>query len=226
MLRPLKRILRGVSELIPNQTVYRSGKIKIIVKDNIAEYSKKFHINLCEFIHHDLLSYIEDLASLTYIVIEDHGYNGKPGRWTGFAVSREDCTASIKAEIVLNYPYNLTLEDAKVTLAHEYGHHWTIFYCLKNHWGSEQVKNQKDSYPRLPDPYYSLRGLSPNIYCHDYTKDWHFCDKEVIAEDYRILFAPTPYNKDHGIIEELKKNNLPMISFPDMKIRRYIEKLR
>lgn len=226
MLRPLKKILRKFLEIIPDQTVYRSGKIKIVVKDNVGEYSTNEHIELCEFIHHHLLSDDEDLSNLTFIIIEDNGYNRTAGSWTGGRFSRSNSTLSIKAEIVLNYNYNLTIEDAKRTLAHEYGHHWTIFYCLRNHWNNKLVNNHPNSYPRLPNSYYLLRGLSDNDYCHDYSKDWHFCDKEVIAEDYRILFAPTPHNQDHEIIEILTTNNLPVISLPDGSVKTYIEKLK
>lgn len=226
MLKLLKRILRKLLEIIPNQTVYKSGQIKIIVEDNVGNYSENEHIELCEFIHHHLLSDDEDLSSLTFIIIKHNGSNGTPGSWTGGRFSRNNCTLSIKAEIVLNYTYNLTIKDAKTTLAHEYGHHWTFFYCLRNHWDNDSLDNHKNSYPRLPDSYYVLRGLSQNDYSYNYSKDWHFCDKEVIAEDYRILFAPTPHNENHAIIEILTKNNLPVISLPNASIKKYIEKLK
>lgn len=224
--RLTKKVLRELSELISNQTVYESGEIKIVVQDDVGEYSQKDHIKLCEFVHHELLSDTEDLSSLTYIIIEDRDYDGRSGSWTGRWVSQENSLSYFKAEIVLNYSYNLTLKDAKRTLAHEYGHHWTIFYCLKNHWNDHLASNQKKSFPRLPNSYYSLRGLSHNIYCHDYSKGWHFCDKEVMAEDYRTLFAPAPYNENHGIIEKLRGSELPMIPLPDINIKTYIKELK
>jgi len=47
----------------------------------------------------------------------------------------------------------------------------------------------------LPAQYYQLRPLDSSKIKSDYSAGWNYCDKEIIAEDYKYLFSPF---KDHG----------------------------
>lgn len=107
----------------------------------------------------------------------------------------------VSANIVLNSAYLTTLEDFKTTLAHEYGHHWTILYCIQHH-GLKVKEGLKDVLTqRLPPKYYQVRELNYQDYAPDEdSKGWYKCDKEIIAEDYRVLFAPSPYNNNHQMV--------------------------
>ncbi len=116
--------------------------------------------------------------------------------------------------IVLNGVFLQTLAEMKETLAHEYGHHWTLSY-----WAVES--NADYAAERLAKSYYRRRGLSVESCRHDYgsiNDEWDRCDKEILAEDYRALFAPHPYNKDHAMIDRY--------GAPDAGVERYIRSLR
>ena len=75
-------------------------------------------------------------------------------------------------------------QQMEKTLAHEFGHHWTLGYFMDRHemigWFNE----------RAPWLYYRIRGLDPNKFAADYSKGWSYCDKEVLAEDYKYQFSP------------------------------------
>jgi hypothetical protein len=102
------------------------------------------------------------------------------------------------------------MDSFKRTLAHEYGHHWTMFYMLRNNHISHIVD-------RLPDEYYRLRGLNQEKY-YPATTPWFTCDREVIAEDYRVLFAPLPYNQDHLFLQQ-------QVASPNLEVNSYIRNL-
>lgn len=175
------------------------------VEDETGRFSQADLDELRNFIINDLLSTEIELDWLSVIKIRrvESDYLG-----TWKAEFHRDPQNSneidgIAAVIVLNYFYLKTLNALKETLAHEYGHHWTLCYLSVNQ-GIDIWKQ------RIPSQYYLLRGLDEQDYAHDYSKGWHKCDKEIIAEDYRVLFSPDPYNQKHEIVvTEPDKLTLP-----------------
>ena len=157
--------------------------------------------SLSDFVEQELrLSSPIELAWLDVIEIRDLRSNDN-GYWVGnYDRDRQTFTATI----YLNSLVLGTIEQLKRTLANEYGHHWTLSYLAVVH--SLQVYNE-----RLPRTYYKIRGLSEDhcVYTPGQIKayeDWMRCDKEIIAEDYRVLFSPHPHNQDHQMV-----GNLPLI---------------
>ncbi|WP_243684172.1 hypothetical protein [Methanosarcina barkeri] len=71
----------------------------------------------------------------------------------------------------------------KKTLAHEFGHHWTLGYMIENF--EQDIWKE-----RMPLDYYRMRGLDLDNFAPDYSKDWYHCDKEVLAEDYKYFYSP------------------------------------
>jgi hypothetical protein len=172
----------------------------------IKDFSKQYTLDelesLSDFVEQELrLSSPIELAWLDVIEIRDLRSNDN-GYWVGnYDRDRQTFTATI----YLNSLVLGTIEQLKRTLAHEYGHHWTLSYLAVVH--SLQVYNE-----RLPRTYYKIRGLSEEhcVYTPGQSKasyeDWMRCDKEIIAEDYRVLFSPHPHNQDHRMV-----GNLPLI---------------
>ena len=172
----------------------------------IEDFSNQYTLDelesLSDFVEQELrLSSPIELAWLDVIEIRDLRSNDN-GYWVGnYDRDRQTFTATI----YLNSLVLGTIEQLKRTLAHEYGHHWTLSYLAVVH--SLQVYNE-----RLPRTYYKIRGLSEEhcVYTPEQSKasyeDWMRCDKEIIAEDYRVLFSPHPHNQDHRMV-----GNLPLI---------------
>jgi hypothetical protein len=188
------------------------------IKDETDELSSKDLDDLKDFLVNHLLSTNLELEWLDSVTIRKCGRSSECfGFWTAkLRYSREsaDQVDGIVAKIVLNRSLLPTLDDLKETLAHEYGHHWTLCY-LAVHQGINPFEKS------LPASYYELRGLDPEIYTYDYQLGWDRCDKEVIAEDYRILFAPLPYNTDHNIMSFDSE-----LALPTAAIQNYIEDLQ
>jgi len=170
----------------------------------IKDFSKQYTLDelesLSDFVEQELrLSSPIELAWLDVIEIRDLGLNTN-GDWYGQYDGQ-----TFKAIIRLNSLVLGTIEQLKLTLAHEYGHHWTLSYLAVHH-------NLRIYKERLPRTYYKIRGLSEDhcVYTPGQSKasyeDWMRCDKEIIAEDYRVLFSPHPHNQDHRMV-----GNLPLI---------------
>jgi len=172
----------------------------------IKDFSKQYTLDelesLSDFVEQELrLSSPIELAWLDVIEIRDLRSNDN-GYWVGnYDRDRQTFTATI----YLNSLVLGTIEQLKRTLAHEYGHHWTLSYLAVHH-------NLRIYKERLPRTYYKIRGLSEEhcVYTPGQSKasyeDWMRCDKEIIAEDYRVLFSPHPHNQDHQMV-----GNLPLI---------------
>jgi len=161
-------------EFIDNVGVVEQGAL------TAAEYEV-----LKEFVAERCLSTPTDRSWLGRVILVWKPGATYNGYWTAqFEV--ETATGNILSAdgtIVLNIYYLRTFEQLKKAFAHEYGHHWTLTYWAV---GKEvHVWNTK-----LPTEYYSARGLAPNQYTYNYDHGWGFCDKEVQAEDYRVLFSP------------------------------------
>lgn len=164
---------------------------------------KKFIINHC-------LCTMDDINKLRHVKIRDDGAAGYSGYWTAKYLREGADVKDVQAVIVLNSFYLKTVEQMEKTLAHEFGHHWTLGYLMDRHemigWFTE----------RAPWIYYRMRGLDPKTYAKDYSNGWSFCDKEVLAEDYKHLFSP--YAGTHRMEGA--------VSNPTTEVRHYIQALR
>jgi hypothetical protein len=172
---------------------------------------------LRNFIQHEILSQEIDRNRLAKIIISEDGKGcGYRGYWKPRFIPANDSDqiVNLKAVIVLNASFLLTLDDLKETLAHEYGHHWTLSYLAIN----QQIRVFEQ---RLPEEYYEHRSLNKTdtvYHINECSQNyfWTQCDKEIIAEDYRVLF--TPSNQDHCMVND----TLP---YPNQATRQYIENL-
>jgi hypothetical protein len=115
----------------------------------------------------------------------------------------------VTAVIVLNSYYLKTVEQMEKTLAHEFGHHWTLSYYMDRH---EMIGWFTENAPRL---YYRIRGLDPAKFAKDYSKGWSYCDKEVLAEDYKYKFSP--YTGQHRM--------KPLVGNPTTEVNDYLRAL-
>lgn len=171
---------------------------------------------LFDFVTNELLSDKLDIHLLDVVIIRNDQRASYLGYWKAAFHYNPDNSNSVvagAAVIVLNSFYLKTINSLKRTLAHEYGHHWTLSYLAINH---SINMNQK-----LPLDYYQLRLLEPQQHSHDYSMGWGRCDREIIAEDYRVLFAPSPHNRDHKMVANSENG----LQFPNLSVRDYIENL-
>ncbi|MBP0016680.1 MAG: hypothetical protein J7647_03885 [Cyanobacteria bacterium SBLK] len=182
----------------------------LYIKDHTNELSLDELEELKNFVFDSLHSTNTEIRWLGSIEIRNDGIAADYfGFWT---VQTSEDTREIVAKIVLNRSLLPTLNALKTTLAHEYGHHWTLCYLLVNQ-GIEPFSQ------RLPWQYYELRGLNQD-YAYDVktcSERWNECDKEIIAEDYRVLFAPNPYNQNHEMN--------PALDLPNPEVKNYIQNL-
>jgi hypothetical protein len=124
---------------------------------------------------------------LSSVKVRKDGNTGYLGYWSVKYDQIGLDIRNVQAIIVLNATYLTTVDLMENTLAHEFGHHWTLGYMLE---ALETPFNQ-----RAPLDYYRMRGLDLNNFAPDYSKGWLNCDKEVMAEDYKYFFSP--YTKVH-----------------------------
>ncbi|MDJ0658932.1 MAG: hypothetical protein QNJ42_05515 [Crocosphaera sp.] len=186
-------------------------------QDELAEFGS--------FICDNLLSTKREFAWLGRVIIRDDGRSGYLGYWDAKIVkSSQDPSViiGIVAVVVINfYQLNLSfkthqqrLNEVKEILAHEYGHHWTLSHLLvngvvKDYW-----------LDRLPTDYYAIRPLSEEQHFPNYQGgSWQRCDKEIIAEDYRCLFADLPDQRDHQML------GLDGLQYPCERVRDYIRNI-
>jgi hypothetical protein len=183
----------------------------IRIDDQTGKFSKQDHAELIQLVVDELLSEDWDRNLLDVIRIRNDG----PQRYDGYysvTLQYDPHSGNLEsgaAVIVLNQFYLKTLASLKRTLAHEYGHHWTLSYLAVNKGITKQ---------QLPCEYYKLREMNETHYASDYSMGWNRCDREVIAEDYRVLFAPPPHNSGHRMII-----SLPL---PDNQVEDYIVNLK
>ena len=141
--------------------------------------------------------------------IRDDGASGYSGYWSGKYVLVGADVKDVVGVIVLNSYYLKTVEQMERTLAHEFGHHWTLSYFMDR---QEMIGWFNEAAPRL---YYRIRGLDPTKYAKDYSKGWGNCDKEVLAEDYKHLFSP--YSGTHRMKSD--------VGSPTTEVEEYIKSL-
>jgi len=152
----------------------------------------------------------KDLNWLKKVIYEWDDNVRHLGYWMANFDVVNDVIVEINAVIVLNLFYLRTLEGLKQTFSHEYGHHWTLSYFAKSN------NIEKLNKVRLPKEYYIERGLDCGLYNPGYKSDddsWFFTDKEVIAEDYRVLFSP--YDDKHKMDNDNNKLEKPSMNIAD-----------
>lgn len=188
----------------------------MLLNDETQSFSPQDLQELQRFLQIDLLVTERELRFLQKIIIRDDGVSNSRGYWRfwpAFKAEDPSVITALAAVIVLNAYYLKTLAELKQTLAHEYGHHWTLCYLVLN----RKFNIYTD---RIPKRYYALRGLDPTEYQINYTnrQEWKRCDREVLAEDYRACFAPRPHNLDHQMV--------PPLLNPSPRIKTYIKNLQ
>ncbi len=151
----------------------------------------------------------EETSWLQAVKVRDDGASGYKGYWTATFTRVQADVKDLKAVIILNAHYLLTVEQLEKTLAHEFGHHWTLGYLM--------IRYETPSWfgDRAPYLYYRIRGLDPSTFAADYSKGWHNCDKEVMAEDYKYHFSP--YKWEHRMANS--------VGNPSTEVRDYIARL-
>jgi hypothetical protein len=128
---------------------------------------------------------------LKHITVRNDGANDIAGYWS-VSVTTDNATRivrDISAFIVLNRYYLKDLDDLKDTLSHEYGHHVTLSYLMASRNFADSMHALKQE--RAPIDYYRARNIE-NAYASidpSYKNGWNNCDKEILAEDYRVLFT-------------------------------------
>jgi hypothetical protein len=188
----------------------------IRIDDETGKFNQGNYDELVNFITQQLLSDELDISLLDVIRIRNDGPTNYFGYWKAtFHYDPSDPTriVAMAAVIVLNHFYLKTVDSLMKTLAHEYGHHWTLSYLA--------INQGIDMRQRLPIEYYQLRLLNPDLYAHDYSMGWNRCDREIIAEDYRVLFAPSPHNQDHKMAADSDSD----LSLPALSVKNYIMRL-
>jgi hypothetical protein len=152
--------------------------------DEAGALSADEFLELKNFIVDECLCTQVETPWLEHVKIRADGDTGYYGYWTAQWEEIGLDKRHMKAVIVLNATYLKTIEQMKRTLAHEFGHHWTMGYMLDALELAPWWEN------RAPLDYYRMRGLNLENFAPDYSKDWSHCDKEVLAEDYKYFFSP------------------------------------
>lgn len=182
-------------------------EVKLIDVDGVltaAEFDR-----LKNFIIDDCLCTSNDLAKLQHVKVRNDGPSGYAGYWSGQYTQDGADIRDVKAVIVLNSFYLKTIEQLEKTLAHEFGHHWTLCNYMDRF---EMIGWFNEHAPRL---YYRIRGLDPGEFTKDYSMGWSHCDKEVLAEDYKYQYSP--YRNMHRM-----KN---LVNNPTTEVKQYLWKL-
>jgi hypothetical protein len=141
----------------------------------------------------------EILSKLTRIFVFDWGATDWKGAWEAiYQVSLVDGEEIFNSgQILLNAQYFGVgpdrLREIEDTLCHEYAHHWTMCYHLDRVYNGLQHR-----YVML---FYHYRNMPLNtLNCHlpsvTYA-EWLRCDKEVVAEDFKVQFTPC---KNHAMV--------------------------
>lgn len=207
-----------------SSTTYQSKRgYSITIEDPKRLFPRHVHSEIARFLDEELLHEEEDINCLLCIKIDRYN-SGDYGTWYGVI---DLDSGQLAGMITLNYTLLKTVSALKETLAHEYGHHWTITHCIRNHWPSVSDNIIETARHKLPPAYYAIRGLDNRRYYPDYSRGWIFCDREIIAEDYRVLFSPPPYNQHHAVIEQMIEMDVDdIIESPQESIRTYIKNLK
>lgn len=142
-----------------------------------------------------VLKWKNEISELKEIAVRDAGASGWLGVYEGnYLRSADGNSITGSGMIVINTYYIETQycfgendfdgcegEYMKYILAHEYGHHYTIYHKMVD-WGL--LPNE-----RFPESYYSTRPLSLVTTATDYSLGWENCEAEIIAEDYSYFYS-------------------------------------
>ncbi|MDD2444037.1 MAG: Ig-like domain-containing protein, partial [Desulfotomaculaceae bacterium] len=147
-----------------------------------------------EALYQELLKnkYGQEMGALKGVKLYDgKGFFSEKGRAAGFYVSSVP-------EIHINYAdVNTTVESVARTLAHEYGHHYTIY----NMQVKENVFLGQSDWRTTPYAYARNITNNPNIR-NDYEGGHAWCIEELAAEDYVQLLGSKASNKFSGPVQE------------------------
>lgn len=144
---------------------------------------------------------------LKAIVVREDGNEGYTGYWTAeVGVNSNSIVESIEAVIVLNRTYLADLEELRETLSHEYGHHVTLSYMLMSFNVADDITQLLKT--RAPVDYYRARDIEDTYgqTAPFYELGWCNCDKEILAEDYRVLF--TTSTRSHRMATQTYENTI------------------
>ena len=203
------------------------GAPSLEIDDREDYFSQNELAELGGFIWDNLLSTNTEFAWLGRVIIQNEGKSDYLGYWQIETLEADESSGGIgklRTVIGINL-YNINflfdthqkrLHALKETLAHEYGHHWTLSHLLVN------GVIQDHSVDRIPGDYYEIRPLSEEQHFPDYrgTEAWERCDKEIIAEDYRCLFAELPNQSNHQMV-----GLLDGLEHPCERVRDYIRNI-
>jgi hypothetical protein len=196
------------------------------VIDETGKYSEHHKQKLLDFIENDLLSDILSLGMLQQVIITYDDSDAKcetDGWWSAKRVGETvRCKIFLNAFLVLQLDsIDDQIEKFKEVLAHEYGHHWTLSHLMRRNHNFDYWRD------RLPQTYYQLRGLDNSMcypcYVGEFMEAWYRCDKEIIAEDYKFLFAPPIYGQPHRIVAEAI--DIIGLDHPSESVREFIRNI-
>lgn len=146
---------------------------------------------LKSYINNNLL-HTTELGYMYEIRIVDCSGCNYSGLYTGSYLQSGSDIYKAYGYITLNaLPYKDStrfLDYMKLILAHEYGHHYTLYH----RWVDLDIPAGQ----RFPDSYYTTRPLAKSTTTYDYSLGWENCDAEIIAEDYSYFYSGYNY---HGM---------------------------
>lgn len=158
------------------------------------------------------LKWRNEIVSMKEITLRDAGDTGWSGQYLGqyqVAPDGRDIT-SANGSIILNAYYyknsDLFNEYMKLVLAHEYGHHYTLYHKWVD-WDLPMGS-------RFPDSYYQTRPLSKTTTAVDYSLGWKNCEAEILAEDYSYLYSGYGFQAMSSTY-----------GYPSVAIRSWLEKI-
>ncbi|MFA5309323.1 MAG: hypothetical protein WC370_07570 [Dehalococcoidales bacterium] len=162
--------------------------IDIIDKGHVL--NAKEHDELKRYLVEKCRTALRDMGWLSRILIESNPPTGDEtewyaGLWQGRFKREKGRVRAFETVITLNSYFLRDIESMKMVLAHEYGHNWTLGYLIM----LDRIDTEDDIIKqRVPWVYYRIRRLDPSMVVPHNNK-WEYCDKEILAEDYRCLFS-------------------------------------
>ncbi|MFA5926638.1 MAG: Ig-like domain-containing protein [Patescibacteria group bacterium] len=137
------------------------------------------------------LKWSGEISALKEITVRDAGDTGWSGLYNGsYTMTSTGDITSAFGWITLNSSYykdSTYFDDyMKAVLAHEYGHHYTLYH--------KWVDADLAAGTRFPDSYYNVRPLSKDATTVDCSTGWETCEPEIIAEDYAYFYSGYDYH--------------------------------